>query len=303
MDIYILLINDNQTLRESIQELIKESGYQCTCVSSATEALEVLKEKQFDVVITDEEIPGMNGLDLSDRIKRDYDTDVIVMADYNNDDSLEAMIYKGTSDFVFKPVRLEELLLRIKRVINEQHLSKERTETLEKLQKLAVTDGLTDLYNSRHFFGQLEIEVDRANRYNHPLSLLLMDIDHLKPYNDTYGHLEGDKVLKKIARVIRSCLRKMDSAYRYGGDEFTVILPATRGAEAVVVAERIRSTIGEKKFFPNPEKVVNLTVSIGTAEYISNEKLSTFIQRADRIMYASKERGGNIVLSTLANEA
>ena len=237
MDIYILIINDNQTLRGSIQKLIKESGYQCTCVSSATEALEVLKEKQFDVVITDEEIPGMNGLDLSDRIKQDYDTDVIVMADYNNDDSSEEMIYKRTSDFVFKPVRLEELLLRIKRVINEQQLSKERTETLEKLQKLAVTDGLTDLYNSRHFFGQLEIEVDRANRYNHPLSLVLLDIDHLKPYNDTYGHLEGDMVLKKIAMVIRSCLRKMDSAYRYGGDEFTVILPATRGAEAVVVAD------------------------------------------------------------------
>ncbi|MFC1856568.1 diguanylate cyclase [Thermodesulfobacteriota bacterium] len=303
MDTHILIINDNQTLGGSIEALIKETGYQCTCVSDAAEALELLKEKQFDVVITDEEIPGMNGLDLSDRIKQDYDTDVIVMANYGGDDSYEAMIYTKTSDFVFKPVRLEELLLRIKRVINEQQLSKERTETLEELKKLAITDGLTELYNSRHFFGQLEIEVDRANRYNHPLSLLLLDIDHLKPFNDTYGHLEGDKVLKKIGMIIRSCLRKMDSAYRYGGDEFTIILPATRGAEAMFVAERIRTTIEEAEFSPDPEKMVNLTISIGATEYIHDEKLSTFVRRADQIMYVSKERGGNSISSTLPNEA
>lgn len=166
---------------------------------------------------------------------------------------------------------------------------------MEKLQKLAITDGLTKLYNSRSFYSQLELEVDRFNRYQHPLSLLLLDIDHFKEYNDAYGHLEGDKVLVRFSQIIKSCLRANDSAYRYGGEEFMVLLPETGGERAKTVAQRIRKTLEIEKFIPGSGKEVQITISIGVTQYFRKEELSTFIQRADKAMYLSKQNGRNKV--------
>jgi len=166
---------------------------------------------------------------------------------------------------------------------------------LEKLQELATTDGLTKLYNSRSFYTQLELEVDRTNRYKHPLSLLLLDIDHFKDYNDTFGHLEGDKVLVRFGQIIKSCLRTNDSAYRYGGEEFTVILPETGGGEAKTVAQRIRLALEAEQFAPAPAEPVTITISIGVTQYSPKEELSTFIHRADQAMYLSKQNGRNRV--------
>jgi diguanylate cyclase (GGDEF)-like protein len=171
---------------------------------------------------------------------------------------------------------------------------------MEKLQKLAITDGLTKLYNSRSFYTQLELEVDRFNRYKHPLALLLLDIDNFKEYNDTYGHLEGDKVLVRFSQIIKSCLRANDSAYRYGGEEFTVILPETNGDEAKTVAQRIRASLEAEKYKPVPGKVARITISIGVTQCYPKEELSTFIRRADKAMYLSKENGRNRVSVLLA---
>jgi len=173
---------------------------------------------------------------------------------------------------------------------------------MEKLQKLAITDGLTKLHNSRSFYSQLEVEVDRFNRYKRSLALLLMDIDHFKKYNDSYGHLEGDKALVTIAQIIKSCLRKLDSAYRYGGEEFTVILPETSCEEAQTVAQRIKSALKAENFMPQHGKEAKVTISIGVTEYFPGEQLSEFIQRADKAMYLSKEKGRNKV-TTLIGEA
>jgi diguanylate cyclase (GGDEF)-like protein len=166
---------------------------------------------------------------------------------------------------------------------------------MEKLQKLAITDGLTRLYNSRSFYSQLEMEIDRFNRYQHPLTLLLLDIDHFKDYNDKFGHLEGDKVLVRFSQIIKSCLRTNDSAYRYGGEEFTVILPETAGEEASTVAQRIRAALEAEPFSPEDGEKVTVTISIGVTEYHAKEELSTFIQRADQAMYCSKRSGRNKV--------
>ena len=197
-------------------------------------------------------------------------------------------------------MRFEELVLRLKRVIRERRLASERQQMLEKLERLAITDGLTKLYNSRHFYKQMRIEVDRSNRYKHPLALMLLDIDHFKNYNDYYGHLEGDKVLVKIGQIIRDCLRKMDSAYRYGGEEFTIILPETTGKEAFAVAPRIQSSLSSVKFNPVANKDVIITVSIGVTEYCPGESLSDFVQRADKAMYVSKQKGRDRISSLYA---
>jgi diguanylate cyclase (GGDEF)-like protein len=182
-------------------------------------------------------------------------------------------------------------MLRLKRVLKERRLAQDRVQILEKLEKLAITDGLTTLYNLRHFYNQLEIEIDRCNRYGHSLALLLLDIDHFKVFNDTYGHLEGDKVLVRLSQIIKLCLRTMDSAYRYGGEEFTILLPETSGDEAKNVARRIKAAVELENFLPEAEEEVKITVSIGVTEYHQKEQQAAFIQRADDAMYNSKSQG------------
>jgi len=297
-DYNILIVDDDTAIRDSLSEFIKMAKYTSYQAASAEEALELMKSIPIDVVITDIMLPGLDGLELTDRVKKGYDADVIVMTGYSGSYSYEEAINKGASDLVFKPVRYKELLLRLKRVLREQRLTKDRVQMLGKLQKLAITDGLTRLYNSRYFYNQLDLEVDRTNRYKHALSLLLLDIDRFKDYNDTYGHLEGDKVLVKIGQIIKACLRKMDTAYRYGGEEFTIILPETNAEEAVTVAERIRSGIENEKFTPAHGGEVTETISIGVTQYRDEERVSALVERADKAMYLSKEKGRNRI-STL----
>jgi two-component system cell cycle response regulator len=299
-NMHILIVDDDLSIRNTMREYINNAGFASRTASTAEEALELIKVNKFAVVITDIRLPGMGGLELTKVIKKDNGADVIVVTGYSDDYSYEEAINIGASDFVIKPVRLEELLLRLRRVLKERQLGMERTRMMEKLQKLAITDGLTKLYNSRSFYTQLELEVDRFNRYKHPLALLLLDIDNFKEYNDNYGHLEGDKVLVRFSQIIKSCLRANDSAYRYGGEEFTVILPETNGDEAKTVAQRIRASLEAEKYKPVPGKVARITISIGVTQCYPKEELSTFIRRADKAMYLSKENGRNRVSVLLA---
>ena len=300
-DTSILIVDDDPGIRNSLHEFIGMAGYKSFMATSAEEALEILKTNTIHVVITDIKLPGMNGLELTDLIKNIYDTDVIVITGYSGNYSYEEAINKGASDFVSKPVRFEELLLRLRRVLKEQQITKERVLMLKRLQDLAITDGLTGLYNSRYFYKQLDAEVDRSKRYHHPLTLLFMDIDRFKHYNDTYGHLEGDKVLARFGKVIKSCLRKMDTAYRYGGEEFTVILPETSKDEVMTVAKRIKDAIENEKFSPQSGKSISMTISIGVTQYCLGERISKFVQRSDKAMYLSKQRGRNQI-STLFSD-
>ncbi|MBC8432029.1 MAG: diguanylate cyclase [Desulfobacterales bacterium] len=302
MTINILIVDDDGDIRDSMHEFMGKSGFNAFAASSAEEAIKILKVNSIEVVITDIMLPGLNGLELTDLIKSKCDIDVMVMTGYSGDYSYEEAINKGASDFLFKPVRFEEVLLRLKRVLRERQLTKERGQILEKLEKLAITDGLTRLYNLRHFYNQLEVEVDRSNRYGHSLGLLLLDIDRFKVYNDTYGHLEGDKVLIKLSQTMRSCLRTMDSAFRYGGEEFTIILPETSGEEAKTVAHRIRKAVEAEKFIPEPNEPYQVTVSIGVTEYCKDEEFADFIKRADKAMYISKLAGRNKVSSLFAEK-
>ncbi len=294
IDSHILIVDDDPGIREPLKEYIQQAGYETSAISNAEEAMELLESNTVTVVITDISLPGMDGLEFTDQIKKKFDVDVIVITGYSSDYSYEEAINKGASDFVFKPIRFRELLLRLKRVIRERQLSQERDRMLGELKNLAITDGLTKLYNSRHFYSQVELEIDRSTRYHHPLSLMLFDIDHFKKYNDTYGHLEGDKVLVRIGQTVKSCLRAMDTAYRYGGEEFTVILPETTGEEAFKVGERVRNTVEKEKFIPNSD-IVSITISVGVTQYRYEESVKELVKRTDQAMYKSKENGRNKV--------
>jgi diguanylate cyclase (GGDEF)-like protein len=171
------------------------------------------------------------------------------------------------------------------------------------LEDLSIHDGLTSLYNFREFHRLLGEEVERSWRYGHSFSLLMMDIDHFKSVNDTFGHLAGDEVLRALAARIRQEVRPADRIARYGGEELTIILPETRASGAMIMAERLRDTIASHPIPLGPGQTVTLTVSIGVAAYPedvdSGEGLTQSVERliaaADQALYAAKDAGRNRV--------
>ncbi len=304
MGTQILIVDDNREIRQFLTEYLEAKKYQCLTADSAEGALEVLKSNTVQVVVTDIVLPGLNGLDLASQIKQKYDPiDIIVMTGHGREFSYEKAVQKGASDMVVKPFRPEELQLRIERTLAEQRLRVERKIIIEELNRLAITDDLTKLCNARHFYQCLKDEINRSRRYRTPLSLLLLDIDFFKKYNDKYGHLAGNEVLRQLGKIIQSCLRSMDSAYRYGGEEFTIILPQTSSAEAETVAHRIRESVEKLSFTPNENEKATITISIGVAEYCYGDEKETFVKKADQAMYISKNTGRNRVTTlTSADE-
>ena len=173
--------------------------------------------------------------------------------------------------------------------IENARVYEELKKSEEELREISITDGLTGLYNQRQFYRDLEKEMERSKRQGSPFCLLLFDLDGFKAFNDTHGHLEGDYTLKKVAQTSRTAIRKIDSAYRYGGDEFTVILPGAEEEEGVLVAERIRKSCEELLFSQG------ISLSIGLVEFNPQYDLPTFIKHADEAMYRAKSMGGNQV--------
>ena len=167
----------------------------------------------------------------------------------------------------------------------------ENTMLYKSKEHLSITDGLTSLYNHRHFQEQLEVEVKRAQRYDLNLSLIMIDLDHFKKFNDSYGHLEGDTLLRKIAQILKSSLRETDFVARYGGEEFAVILPETNKEGASIAAERIRRTVSEQTF---GEVGAKMTISLGVASYPDDACLrADLIKEADDALYRAKKEGRN----------
>lgn len=161
----------------------------------------------------------------------------------------------------------------------------------QKFRELSIRDPLTDLYNLKYFYETLKNEVERVNRYHFPLSILMLDIDHFKSINDRYGHYEGDHVLRRAGEIIKRYIRQVDSAYRFGGEEFVIILPETEDEEAIQVAERIRLGFKSENFSPKIDEKAHLTVSIGVARYFPKEELIAFLKRVDDNLYEAKKQG------------
>ena len=164
-------------------------------------------------------------------------------------------------------------------------------ESEKRYRKLSIIDDLTQLYNSRHLYNQLKMEIDRVNRYKEPMALILLDLDNFKAFNDAYGHIEGDQVLMRLGQIIKRCLRKTDSAYRYGGEEFIILLPMTICEDAVLTAERVRTEFKKEYFSPVPDKAIHMTLSFGVAHYKPQEEMKAFVHRVDQLMYQAKKQG------------
>jgi diguanylate cyclase (GGDEF)-like protein len=182
-----------------------------------------------------------------------------------------------------------------KEIARRREVERKLQESEKRYRDLSITDDLTHLYNARYFYAKLAEEHTRACRFKHPLSLILLDVDDFKRFNDTWGHLEGDKVLEVIGKTIQDCVRETDSAYRYGGEEFTVVLPYTKIEAAEKAAERIRKGVSGQAFSPTPDETVNITVSVGVCQFRHEEEIEELVKRADEAMYTAKREGKNRV--------
>jgi len=188
---------------------------------------------------------------------------------------------------------------RVVRVVETLVDLSDKRNMEEELRRLSITDELTGLCNQRFFYATLGREVEAARRYRSHLALLLLDLDHFKLYNDSYGHLEGDRVLKRFAVSLREAVRATDLACRYGGEEFVVLLPHTDLEEALVVAERIRQGVQDLEFYPvvpgQGQRKARITVSVGAALYSAGGDMNELVRQADTAMYRAKEAGRNRV--------
>jgi two-component system cell cycle response regulator len=298
MVIKILVVEDDVSISKTFVEFLTKSGFETTTAVSAEAAELILNIEEMDIVITDIVLPGIDGIQFTKNVRKRFNTEVIVMTGYSSEYSYEDAIKSGASDLIFKPIKLNELVLRINRVLRERFLLDQRDEMIKQLQRLTIEDPLTGLFNSRYLFDQLDKEINRAKRYLHPLSLMFIDIDKFKTINDTYGHMMGDKVLLQIANRLKDCLRSNDTAYRFGGDEYTIILPETTLPEAKYVADRIINKFDHDSLIINGKDISKISLSIGITEYQINEGIEQLLHRADVTMFEAKQREGNSMVIT-----
>lgn len=301
----ILVVEDENNNRFLLQTYLETEGYAVELARSGEEAVEKAASVNPSVIILDVMLPGINGLDTCRQLKSKesvkFTPIILVTALRGNEERIQG-IEAGADDFISKPINRIELLTRIKSLLRIKKLN----ETLEakiaeletvknKLRKLAITDGLTGVFNYRAFRKQLKLEISRSKRFNLPISLVIMDIDNFKKYNDMFGHPRGDRVLKIFAKLISENIRDLDFLARYGGEEFVLILPGTGKKEAGIVAEKIRHLI-EDAPFPEENKLPEkcLTVSLGTATYPHDTRNeSELIKFADQALYKAKINGRN----------
>jgi len=291
----ILVVDDDDTVRGSLGDLLEFHGFTVTAVASAGQALEAVAESDFDLVISDLVMPGMSGIELIQAIRKaGKDMPLLVMTGFASIEYAVESMKAGACDFITKPLKFDHVMLVIRRVLETTTLRKLAGER-EFYKDLSNSDGLTQVGNYRHFSQVLQQEIDRQRRFHRPLTLLMIDIDDFKKVNDRLGHPVGDMVLVRIASLLKGEVRGFDFVARYGGDEFTVILPEVPERAALAVGRRILRAVGQAEFFP-PECAGSdaISVTIGIASFPKDARdASELVAKADRAMYAGKNSGKN----------
>jgi diguanylate cyclase (GGDEF)-like protein len=249
----ILVVDDVPVNVQLLTTYLTSVGYEVVTARDGQEALDQVVATLPDLILLDVMMPKLNGFEVCERLKSDPVTRIIpvimVTALNEIEDKIKAT-ESGADDFVSKPFNKLELLTRVKSLLRIKQLHDELSAKVrelelarERLRQLAITDGLTGLYNHRYFKEHLEQELYRASRHQSRVSVVMVDIDHFKKFNDTYGHPAGDAILRAIARLLKENIRKIDIAARYGGEEFCLVLVESPKAAAVVVAEKVRRLV------------------------------------------------------------
>jgi two-component system cell cycle response regulator len=296
-----LVVDGDEEIRRTLMERLQEAGYFTDVAPNGKDAIEMVKEFFYNIAVVEVELPDMLGLDFLKVIKGIHpDTSVIFITGNPSLENSVGALNAGANAYIVKPLKIEELMEHINEALDKQRSIIETRELLfaerkkrEFYQYLSIIDGLTDLYNHRHFHELLTQEMARAVRYEHPLSLLMIDIDDFKRFNDSFGHPAGDKALQGIARLFRENCRRVDFICRYGGEEFAIITPETSGKNAVYLASRLVTRVREMKISIYESTIEeSLTISIGLAGYPADAKTKNeLIIKADKYLLEAKKTG------------
>lgn len=301
MNSSILIIDDSKKVRQHVADILKKADlfkYIYEAVDGGDGFKRAL-EKRPDIILCDIEMPGMNGfkfLRLLVTQKELQDIPVILVTSREEPEAKIQGLELGASDYVTKPFHPGELLARIKVQLKIKSLQDQLKKSNEMLLELSHTDPLTGLHNRRQMMKILEKEMARSNRTGDTLSLILIDVDNFKKINDVYGHQKGDQVLKKLAEIFRKHLRPYDSVARFGGEEFTLILPSTDSREAFRIADRVRQEVAQ--MVDGDHEGLKVTISLGVTSHSKElaQSCDEFIRKADYSLYQAKHEGRNRVI-------
>ncbi|MDH5542714.1 MAG: diguanylate cyclase [Nitrospinota bacterium] len=311
----ILLVDDSKDSRFLLEEVLKKlEGSTIFTAPSASEAIEILgingtPDRSFDLILLDIMMPGIDGIEACLLIKQEpvfADIPIIMVTASTDESDLERAFEAGAIDYVQKPIRKTELRARVRSALKLKYEMDRRKELLVKLEEankklefISTHDALTGLVNRRYFDEAYENEWKRSFRNKTPISILMIDIDHFKKYNDTYGHQKGDTCLARVAGIIGGLFKRPgDVAARYGGEEFVVVLPNTDAEHAVVIAEKARMKVHEAAIVHEDSEVSKVvTLSIGVATEVPElaSGAESLLNNADAALYDAKKSGRNKV--------
>ena len=289
----IMIAGDSQSLPASLTDILGDE-YEILTATSGQDAVDKAKEFLPDLILLESDMPGMDGYEATEILKNSEtacEIPIILITERNNDDSERKGLSSGAADFIVKPFDPVIVRFRIENQIRVQN-------QLRFIKMLSTIDQLTSMPNRRSFDARLDLEWNRAKRDMTQCSILLVDVDHFKIYNDTYGHLNGDAALKGTAGIIKDALKRPgDYAARWGGEEFIILLPATDMEGALGIAEKIRASVEELVISILGYLDTKLTVSIGVNTQIpaQGSTIEKFIDEADKALYTAKRTGRNKV--------
>ncbi len=285
----ILIADDDEDFRALLVRRATRMGLAVVEARDGLQAMEAIHGQAFDAVVVDVYMPGCSGVEVAEAARQvDPNVQAIVLTGSATLETAIGALRAGVYDYLTKPLEsLEAFDISLTRALEHQSLLRENQRLFAEVQRLAVTDPLTGLYNRRKLDEMLEVEIERSRRYGRSLSLVMLDVDRLKGINDGHGHPVGDAVLQALARAVRNSVRKVDCPTRLGGDEFVVLLPEADLREAARVAGRIFNHIAALEV-----EGVRFSVSAGVAQwrpaYATPED---FLRAVDQALYRAKEAG------------
>lgn len=293
----ILMVEDDPTILQLLKEALDDKGYVTQTAASAQEAVHLIREFKPHLVLTDQDMPGLTGLEMLRELRSQLNYVAVIFVSGRSDVTMVTQALKsGADDYVRKPFRFEELLARIEACLRTRDLHDELLLANEKLQDMVERDYLTGLFNMRSMYDRIDGELKRAQRHGRKLACVMIDMDHFKTVNDNNDHLFGSFVLKEVGQMIKKTMRDSDFAARYGGDEYLVVLTDTDGAGAMVFCERLRKKV-EETLFTDGRSQIKLTMSMGCAVSRADKPMDArqLVRRADHALYRAKDSGRNRV--------
>ncbi|MHC4838992.1 MAG: GGDEF domain-containing response regulator [Planctomycetota bacterium] len=294
----ILIAEDQSDTRRVLMKALERDGHEVLAACDGEEAWQLYRQHGIKAIITDWKMPRLDGPGLCARIRADQDDRddpayIILLTSVDRSEDLAHAIEEGANDFMRKPFDRFELKARLRNAERMLALQEELRRKREDAQRLAMTDALTGLRNRRAMLDALHLDEDRTRRERQHLGLVMVDLDHFKAVNDSYGHSAGDQVLRQAAQVLQACVRGGDYVGRWGGEEFLIALPGADIIQCAEVADRCRKLLASQRVRLDQGMALRLTSSFGatSAEGADRPDLFQLIEQADRALYWAKEAG------------